>query len=349
MSWRWRAMRKMEFERNRERYEFLRWGAKAFNNLRVVPPATGIVHQVNLEYLAQGVLLQRRRRIPRYARRHRLAHDDGQRPGRVGLGRGRHRSGSRDAGPAALHGHAASRSASSCIGNLREGVTATDLVLTVTQMLRKKGVVDKFVEFYGPGLSSMSLPDRATIANMAPDYGATCGFFPDRRRDAALPAPHRSRPSRPTCVEALRQSARAVPHRRHARSRVHRHARARPGRRSSRRWPAPSARKIACRSRDLKASFRKSLDCAGQGSRLWSVRKRPGQKVAIESDPIRNPHPKSEIGHGAVVIAAITSCTNTSNPSVMLGAGLLAKKAVEARADASSPTSRPASRPAPRS
>jgi aconitate hydratase len=177
----------IEYQRNKERYGFLRWGQQAFANFRVVPPGTGICHQVNLEYLAQTVWTRkdqgredeedRRIRLPRHAGRHRQPHDDGQRPFRARLGRGRHRSGSGDAGPADLHADSRSDRLPRD-GQIREGVTATDLVLTVTQMLRKKGVVGKFVEFYGPGLDEMALEDRATIANMAPEYGATCGFFP---------------------------------------------------------------------------------------------------------------------------------------------------------------------------
>jgi aconitate hydratase len=170
----------IEFQRNRERYEFLKWGQKAFNNFRVVPPMTGIVHQVNLEYLAQVVLA--RPFDPRAELDGLLAfpdtlvgtdsHTTDQRPGCLV---GRHQA----------ETHACNRWI--CLpdvigfklqGRLREGVTATDLVLTVTQILRHKGVVDKFVEFFGPGLDFMSLPDRATIANMAPEYGATIGYFP---------------------------------------------------------------------------------------------------------------------------------------------------------------------------
>ena len=177
----------LEFERNRERYEFLRWGQKAFRNFRVVPPATGIVHQVNLEYLAKGVLLAaaRRRdgRAARHAGRHRLAHDDDQRPRRARLGRGRHRGRGRDARPAALHGDAAGGRLPP-VGQLREGATATDLVLTVTQMLRKKGVVEKFVEFYGPGL----VADEPRRPRDGRQHGARVRrhlrLLPGRRRDA---------------------------------------------------------------------------------------------------------------------------------------------------------------------
>ncbi len=167
-----------EFERNIERYQFLRWGQQAFNNFRVVPPATGIVHQVNLEYLAKVVLTRDGVAFPGQPGRHRQPHHDDQRPGRRRLGRRRDRGRSGDARPADLHAHAGSRRLQICAASCRKVSTATDLVLTVTQMLRKHGVVSKFVEFYGPGLDAMTLPDRATLANMAPEYGATMGFFP---------------------------------------------------------------------------------------------------------------------------------------------------------------------------
>ena len=175
----------IEYERNNERYAFLRWGQQAFANFRVVPPGTGICHQVNLEYLAQTVWTRKAKEGKKTVE---MAYPDTvvgtdchttmiNGLARAGLGRRRHRSRSRDAGPADLHADSGSHRFR-LTGKLREGVTATDLVLTVTQMLRKKGVVGKFVEFYGPGLTEMSLEDRATIGNMAPEYGATCGFFP---------------------------------------------------------------------------------------------------------------------------------------------------------------------------
>jgi aconitate hydratase len=196
---------KIEFERNGERYSFLRWGQSAFDNFKVVPPNTGIVHQVNLEYLARVVLTRIDgvgAGLSRHPRRHRLAHDDDQRPRRAGLGRRRHRGRSRDARPA---GHDAD-SAGHRLQALRQlpaGATATDLVLTVTQMLRKKGVVGKFVEFFGDGLAGLPLADRATIANMAPEYGAPAASSRSTSEDAELPAScpaarrSRSRWSRP--------------------------------------------------------------------------------------------------------------------------------------------------------
>ena len=212
----------MEFERNRERYEFLRWGQKAFDNFRVVPPTIGIVHQVNLEYLAKGVFLRQDADGPgrraRHARRHRQPHDDDQRLGVLGWGVGGIEA------EAVMLGQPlymlAARS-----GRLRNhrriapGTTATDLVLTVTQILRKEGVVGKFVEFFGPALSQMKLADRATIGNMAPEYGATMGFFPIDERDAALSAAHRPHAPRGALVERYYKEQGTVPHRRHRPSR----------------------------------------------------------------------------------------------------------------------------------
>ena len=178
------ALRKnaeIEFGRNRERYEFLRWGQKAFANFRVVPPATGIVHQVNLEFLAKGVLLKGEGGES-VAMPDTLVGTDSHTTMINGLGVLGWGVGGIEA-EAAMLGQPLYMVTPQVVGfrlsgKLREGTTATDLVLTVTQMLRKKGVVEKFVEFYGPGLADMSLADRATIANMAPEYGATCGFFP---------------------------------------------------------------------------------------------------------------------------------------------------------------------------
>ena len=172
----------LEFERNRERYEFLRWGQQAFDNFRVVPPATGIVHQVNLEYLAT-VVQTRAIDGETVAYPDSLVGTDSHTTminglGVLGWGVGGIEAEAVMLGQPLYMLTPAGGRASSCTGSLREGATATDLVLAVTQMLRKQGVVGKFVEFYGPGLSSLSLADRATIANMAPEYGATCGFFP---------------------------------------------------------------------------------------------------------------------------------------------------------------------------
>ena len=169
---------KLEFERNGERYQFMKWGMQAFDTFGVVPPGIGIVHQVNLEYLARGVHQKNGVVLPRLAGRHRQPHHDGQRRRRGRLGRRRHRGRSRRCSASPCTSSRPTSSASSSRASCNEGITATDLVLTITEMLRKEKVVGKFVEFFGEGTASLSVPDRATIGNMAPEYGATMGFFP---------------------------------------------------------------------------------------------------------------------------------------------------------------------------
>jgi aconitate hydratase len=315
----------LEFERNGERYEFLRWGAQAFNNLRVVPPATGIVHQVNLEYLAQGVLT-RPEEDGQVLFPDTLVGTDSHTTMINGLGVLGWGVGGIEA-EAVMLGQPLYMVTPQVIGfklygELRDGVTATDLTLTVTQMLRKKGVVDKFVEFYGPGLSSMSLADRATIANMAPEYGATCGFFPTdaetlrylrntgRNNSADLLERYAkeqglfrtdSSPD-PTFTDSLELDLSSVE----------------PS------LAGPKRPQDRVPMKELKATFRKSL-VAPVKERGYGLTEGETTKTAAIQDSGHS----STIGHGAVVIAAITSCTNTSNPSVMLGAGLVAKKAVE--------------------
>jgi hypothetical protein len=191
---------KLEFQRNQERYQFMKWGMQAFDTFGVVPPGFGIVHQVNLEYLARGVHKTAERvYYPDSPGRHRQPHDDDQRHRRGRLGRRRHRGRGRHARPAGVLPDAG-RGRTRADRPLREGVTATDLVLTVTELLRREKVVGKFVEFFGEGTESLSLPDRATIANMAPEYGATMGFFPVDTKTIAYfegtgRTPRRSRPS----------------------------------------------------------------------------------------------------------------------------------------------------------
>jgi len=324
-----------EFERNRERYEFLRWGAQAFSNLRVVPPATGIVHQVNLEYLAQGVLTQSEDG-GLVAFPDTLVGTDSHTTMINGLGVLGWGVGGIEA-EAVMLGQPLYMVLPQVIGfklhgALREGVTATDLVLTVTQMLRKKGVVDKFVEFCGPGLSSMSLPDRATIANMAPEYGATCGFFPTD--DETLR--YLRRTGRGKSADLLERYAKAQ------------------GLFRTDDTPDPAFTDMLELSltdvepslagpkrpqdrvplREMKSAFRQALSAPVKDRGYGLSEGDLDKKVTIRwngTTPTSDLRPStSEIGHGAVVIAAITSCTNTSNPSVMLGAALLAKKAVEA-------------------
>jgi aconitate hydratase len=304
----------LEYERNGERYQFLRWGQNAFRNFRVVPPGTGICHQVNLEYLGQSVWT-------RDDNGEELAYPD------TVVGTDSHTTMINGIGvlgwgvggieaEAAMLGQSISMLIPEVIGlrltgKLQEGATATDMVLMVTQMLRKRGVVGKFVEFYGPGLDAMSVEDRATIANMAPEYGATCGFFPvDQKTIDYLTATGRD-PARVALVEAY-------------------------------------AKQQGMWRTDAEPEFTDTLELA-----LADVRpslagpKRPQDRVLLgaladgftksmqdefrKGDELKKRAPVAElnhdIGHGDVVIAAITSCTNTSNPSVMLAAGLLARNA----------------------
>ena len=313
----------IEFARNKERYEFLRWGQKAFSNFRVVPPATGIVHQVNLEYLAQTVLVGDVGGA-QVAYPDTLVGTDSHTTMINGLGVLGWGVGGIEA-EAVMLGQPLYIVTPQVVGfrltgQLREGVTATDLVLTVTQMLRKKGVVDKFVEFYGPGLGSMSLPDRATIANMAPEYGATIGFFPvDAETLRYLERTGRGAAAKlteayckaqglfrtdampdPVFSDTLELDLADVE--------------------TSLAGPKRPQDRVALA--EVKGSFRRGLTAP--------VRER-GYGLAegdlAATGTVRNGATHT-LHHGAVVIAAITSCTNTSNPSVMLGAGLLAKKAV---------------------
>src|SRR6202011_4289039 len=304
----------LEFQRNVERYAFLRWGQTAFRNFKVVPPDTGICHQVNLEYLARVVCaVPNGNRMEAYPDS--LVGTDSHTTMINALGVFGWGVGGIEA-EAAMLGQPVSMLVPEVVGfklrgRLSEGTTATDLVLTVTEMLRKKGVVGKFVEFYGSGLSSLSVPDRATIANMAPEYGATMGFFPvDKETLAYLQFTARSHEQvalvEAYCKEQMLFRTDATP--------------------------------------DPVFSDTLELDLASVESTLaWP--KRPQDRVAltkakasfakvIEGTPlkeiaVRNNGDAFNLSSGAVVIAAITSCTNTSNPSLMLGAGLLAKKAAE--------------------
>ena len=312
----------LEFSRNRERYAFLRWGQNGFKNFRVVPPDTGIVHQVNLEYLARVVLSSDEYLVDPtgaapLAYPDTLVGTDSHTTMINGLGVLGWGVGGIEA-EAAMLGQPVSMLVPQVVGfklkgSLREGATATDLVLTVTEMLRKKGVVGKFVEFYGDGLATLPLADRATIANMAPEYGATCGIFPidaEALRYLELSG-------RPAALIALVEAYYKAQGLFHS-----------PG--------APEAEYSDTLELDL-STVEPSL--AGP--------KRPQDRVALSNARdsfLKNlkamqegrPAPvgksagtESSIGHGSVVIAAITSCTNTSNPSVMMAAGILAKKAVE--------------------
>jgi aconitate hydratase len=303
-----------EYERNGERYELLRWAQTAFDGLRVVPPGTGIVHQVNLEYLASVVVAREdddgNRSPSRHARRHRLAHHDGQRPGRARLRRGRHRGRGRAARPAALP--AMPRVVGvRLFGELPSGSTATDLVLVVSHMLRSHGVVGSFVEFAGDGLASLALADRATIANMSPEYGATAALFPiDDETLAYLRLTGRAE-DQVELVEATprRTGCGASP----APGPTSTRRSSSTSRPSSRRSPARAGRRTRSACPAGRQPSTRPFPRRPRSARRW---RRGGGRSA-------------EINHGSVVIAAITSCTNTSNPTVMVGAGLLARNAVE--------------------
>src|SRR3984885_1082660 len=303
----------LEMQRNIERYAFLRWGQKGFRNFKVVPPDTGICHQVNLEYLAR-VVFREKQDGAWIAFPDSLVGTDSHTTMVNGLGVFGWGVGGIEA-EAAMLGQPLSMLIPAVIGfklhgRLPEGATATDLVLTVTQMLRKKGVVGKFVEFYGTGLSSLTLPDRATIANMAPEYGATMGFFPV---DAEV-------------LSYLRFTARSEDQVRLVEA-----------------YSKEQGLFRTDETPDPIFSDRLELDLASVVPTMAGP-KRPQDSVSLTDAKtafdkslteaprhvnVQNNGDNFDLADGSVVIAAITSCTNTSNPSLMLGAGLLAKKAVE--------------------
>lgn len=306
-----------EMERNLERYQFLRWGQKAFKNFQVVPPGTGICHQVNLEYLARAVWSQEKNgQLIAYPDT--LVGTDSHTTMINGLGVLGWGVGGIEA-EAAMLGQAISMLIPEVIGfkltgHLGKGITATDLVLTITQMLRKKGVVGKFVEFYGPGLDHLPLADRATIANMAPEYGATCGFFPiDQETIHYMELS--GRPSQ--TVELVKAYTQAQGLWRDSKTPDPIFtdtlsldlATVEPSVAGPKR---PQDKVVLSELPKTFASYLESIDKASESSKAAKVK--------------GHDH---DLHHGDVVIAAITSCTNTSNPSVMLAAGLVAKKALE--------------------
>ncbi|MGK7370278.1 MAG: aconitate hydratase AcnA, partial [Candidatus Halalkalibacterium sp. M3_1C_030] len=315
-----------EFERNRERYEFLKWGQKAFDNFRVVPPGRGIVHQVNLEYLAQGVFTRTEDDGSTVAYPDTLVGTDSHTTMINGLGILGWGVGGIEA-EAAMLGQPIYMLVPEVVGvklsgKLREGVTATDLTLTVTEMLRRHGVVGKFVEFYGDGLSNMSLPDRATIANMAPEYGATMGFFPVDDESIRYMRRTGRDEKQVQLVEnylkaqgLFRTDGMVEPeytdHLSLDLSDVE----------TSLAGPKLPHDRITLPN--MKSTFENSLtsDNPTMGFNL-------AQEQLANKGTFKNGQ-EIEMKHGDVVIAAITSCTNTSNPSVMLGAGIVAKKALE--------------------
>lgn len=316
----------LEFQRNQERYEFLRWGQQAFDNFRLVPPATGIVHQVNLEYLAD-VVMANDEDGERIAYPDTLVGTDSHTTMINGLGVVGWGVGGIEA-EAAMLGQPIDMLTPDVVGfkmegQLNEGVTATDLVLTVTQMLRKKGVVDKFVEFFGSGLDSMSLTDRATIANMAPEYGATIGFFPvDDETMRYLRLTGRSpevieRVERYTKEQGLFRTTH-TPDPEFTDTLELDLSSVEPS------LAGPKRPQDRIPLREMKRAFRSALT-APVKERGYEL-----EPEALERSAAMGTNGGSvEMGHGSVVIAAITSCTNTSNPAVMIGAGLVAKKAVE--------------------
>ena len=306
----------LEYERNRERYAFLRWGQKAFDNFSVVPPDTGIVHQVNLEFLGKVV-------FTRGSDGHALAYPDtlvgadSHTPMINGLGVLGWGVGGIEA-EAAMLGQPLVMLIPEVIGfklhgRLPEGATATDLVLTIVQMLRRKGVVEKFVEFYGPGLSSLALADRATIGNMAPEYGATVGFFPvDRETLEYLKLSNRS-PELVTLVEAYCKEQGLfrtddTPDPVFTDTLELDLGEVEPS------LAGPRRPQDRVPLRGVKQAFAEVLPSMKGGDAPSRVR-------------VQRNGGSYDLTHGSVVISAITSCTNTSNPSVMVGAGLLAKKA----------------------
>jgi len=315
-----------EMERNNERYEFLKWGQKAFDNFRVVPPGRGIVHQVNLEYLAKGVFTRKEDDGTTVAYPDTLVGTDSHTTMINGLGILGWGVGGIEA-EAAMLGQPIYMLVPEVVGvkltgKLREGITATDLTLTVTEMLRRHGVVSKFVEFFGTGLSSMSLPDRATIANMSPEYGATMGFFPIdsealrymRRtgRDEELVNLVEAYTKEqglfrtddtpdPEFTETLELDLGDVE--------------------TSLAGPKRPQDRITLPN--MKKTFGNSLTSNDPTMGFNLAQEKLASKGTFKNGQT------IEMKHGDVVIAAITSCTNTSNPSVMLGAGIIAKKAIE--------------------
>ena len=354
-----------DFERNLERYSFLKWGQQSFDNFRVVPPATGICHQVNLEYLSQ-VVYSRENGGTLQAYPDTLVGTDSHTTMVNGLGVLGWGVGGIEA-EAAMLGQPISMLLPQVVGfklsgELPEGATATDLVLTVTEMLRERGVVSKFVEFFGPGLPTLGLADRATLGNMSPEFGSTCAIFPVDAETLR----YLDLTGRPTeTIELVDAYAReqGMFHDESAPTRSSPTCSSSTSARWCRAWPARNGRRTGCRSREAKESF---LEAMREFDPEAAEQMGNGRDEAIEesfpaSDPPAEDHDDErgkprpavsgtavdttrshdaiavtladgtvvELDHGHVVIAAITSCTNTSNPSVMVGAGLLARNAVE--------------------
>jgi len=306
----------LEYERNGERYEFLRWGQQAFDNFRVVPPGTGICHQVNLEYLAQTVWTKDENGET-VAYPDTLVGTDSHTTMVNGLSVLGWGVGGIEA-EAAMLGQPITMLIPEVIGfkltgKINEGITATDLVLTVTEMLRKKGVVGKFVEFYGPGLDYLSLEDQATIANMAPEYGATCGFFPVDTDTLSYLTTSGRTADRIALVEAYSKAQGMF-----------------------RETSSPDPVFTDTLELDLSAVVPSISGPKRPQDRLVLAEAKDKFAASLVKDFAKTDDPRVavegedfSIGHGDVVIAAITSCTNTSNPSVLVAAGLVARKARE--------------------
>ncbi|CAN1161211.1 Aconitate hydratase, cytoplasmic [Linum perenne] len=318
------ANMELEFQRNKERFAFLKWGSTAFDNMLVVPPGSGIVHQVNLEYLGRVVFNKDGVMYPDS-----VVGTDSHTTMIDGLGVAGWGVGGIEA-EAAMLGQPMSMVLPGVVGfklsgKLQNGVTATDLVLTVTQMLRKHGVVGKFVEFYGDGMSKLSLADRATIANMSPEYGATMGFFPvDHVTLDYLKLTGRSDETVSMIESYLRANKMFVDYNEPQLERVYSSYLQLDLSEVEPCISGPKRPHDRVALREMKSDWHSCLD-SKVGFKGFAIPKEAQGKVAkftFHGQP-------AELKHGSVVIAAITSCTNTSNPSVMLGAGLVAKKASE--------------------
>jgi aconitate hydratase len=345
--WAFKVNADLEFQRNKERYAFLRWGQGAFKNFAIVPPDTGIVHQVNLEFLARVVFVGAGGNGRPLAYPDTLVGTDSHTTMINGLGVLGWGVGGIEA-EAAMLGQPVSMLIPAVVGvkltgKLREGSTATDLVLTITEMLRREGVVGKFVEFYGSGLAGLPLADRATIGNMSPEYGATCGIFPiDKETLAYLRMTGRS-PEQLALVEAYCKEQglfhdENTPEATYS-TKLHLDlGTVEPS------LAGPKRPQDRVALSQAGASFRQALPSLlrpgkadavkpigrweGEGGNPTAVGVEDQQSPAADK-PMIGSNVKAALRHGSVVIAAITSCTNTSNPSVMIAAGLLAKKAVE--------------------
>jgi aconitate hydratase len=315
----------LEYDRNGERYRFLKWGQGSFDNFRVVPPGTGICHQVNLEYLAQTVWTRKEKYKPARGKQEtvEVAYPDSL------VGTDSHTT--MVNGLSVLGWGVGGIEAEACMlgqplsmllpevvgfkltGELKEGVTATDLVLTVTQMLRKQGVVGKFVEFYGPGLAHLSLADRATIANMAPEYGATCGFFPIDTETLTYLSTSARAPARIALVE------------KYAKAQDMFRTAATPDPVFTETLALDLAEVVPSMAGPKRPEGRIALESVASGFKTALASE---YKKTTDTEKRYPVHGRNyDLGHGDVVIAAITSCTNTSNPDVLIGAGLLARNA----------------------